>query len=533
MLADHNNNENLAIRLQDRDFIVEVEAVALPAENGYRHFESQLSAIEDFIAAKESDIANLNSEIDRLTNHADSLDYTIAAGSGILAGLIDSFYVGEFDLGSSMGKSHELVNKFIEKFAKINGSGEKQNLSKYIEWLEDRFPVANDNAHRDLGLSNRLHHIEDIAHHPTPMGFAAALCVEFFRVCVFVDKDGSWHCKSLPIDKTKLFNTFAPLIFSALLGWLVRLAERKYTEKEQKEMPKWLHRLLVSLAAAPAVIKVLAVLYNQMGHLVSDMGGSKNTPGGGMGIPGIFISLLKEASSLPPLNATPLPRIVSDWYSKQHWDSRKELSAMLQIGKQAVPVIINEIIVRGFYFVRRLIGEYKRCGNWADVDWGKVTPWGNRTITRMLTVSTATFTAFDLIDAAVRTAATGAPDPLSFIAKMGLRINIVGVGRFVIAVYNDVSMGIERQKKLSERLGAYSQLISLKEARLYYLQAGMWKSAGIAEASIDDMQATARRAIACHMEGLAEIGQSVSELQTADINIDKSLKDEFYSILDL
>ena len=36
-------------------------------------------------------------DIERLTNQADGVDYAIAVSSGIIAGLIDIFFVGEWD----------------------------------------------------------------------------------------------------------------------------------------------------------------------------------------------------------------------------------------------------------------------------------------------------------------------------------------------------------------------------------------------------------------------------------------------------
>ena len=115
------------------------------------------------------------------------------------------------------------------------------------------------------------------------------------------------------------------------------------------------------MAASPAVIEVLLIAHNWFGHLVSDMGGSKNTAGGGMGIPGLFLSLLKELASIPPLNMTPLSEVVSDFYSKDKFDMRTELAIVEHLGKQAIPVILNEAIVRTFYFVRRLITEKQKC----------------------------------------------------------------------------------------------------------------------------------------------------------------------------
>lgn len=57
-----------------------------------------LTSVEILMNANQKKINNLNREIDKLTNHADGIDYIIAVSSGLLSGIIDSFFVGEFSL---------------------------------------------------------------------------------------------------------------------------------------------------------------------------------------------------------------------------------------------------------------------------------------------------------------------------------------------------------------------------------------------------------------------------------------------------
>ena len=76
----------------------------------------------------------------------------------------------------------------------------------------------------------------------------------------------------------------------------------------------------------------------------------------------------------------------------------------MEIGRQALPVIANECIVRVFYFIRRLINEIKEMSvrsisDIVSIDWNKVKPYDSPTLTRMLTVATAVFTAVDITDA--------------------------------------------------------------------------------------------------------------------------------------
>ena len=53
--------------------------------------------IDQLITDKESEISAMTVRIDGLTNQADALDYTIAVASGVLTGLIDSFFVGAWN----------------------------------------------------------------------------------------------------------------------------------------------------------------------------------------------------------------------------------------------------------------------------------------------------------------------------------------------------------------------------------------------------------------------------------------------------
>ncbi|HFJ9318632.1 TPA: hypothetical protein ACGW54_003943 [Bacillus tropicus] len=57
-------------------------------------------------------------EIDRLTNSSDGIDYIVAVGSGILAGIVDSLWVGEFKIEQGKAWSDMSVNDFVMKVAR-------------------------------------------------------------------------------------------------------------------------------------------------------------------------------------------------------------------------------------------------------------------------------------------------------------------------------------------------------------------------------------------------------------------------------
>ena len=113
----------LAIKTQQDDFEVQFEilspVIGSTVTNPYQlEVAKKLESVDAQLELCEKKAAELNKEIDRLTNHADGLDYTIAVASGILAGLIDSFFVGDWNIEQARAWSSEEINKKITEFAK-------------------------------------------------------------------------------------------------------------------------------------------------------------------------------------------------------------------------------------------------------------------------------------------------------------------------------------------------------------------------------------------------------------------------------
>ncbi len=447
--------------------------------------------IQTIIDKNQLKIDSLNSEIDRLTSHADKWDVTMAIGSGVLTGLIDAFWVGEFNFEEFKADSHKHINKFIERYAKIRGYKDKGGgLKGAISFLEDKFPVDQDNVWKATGLSStKLHHLEDLAHHPTPLGLLAAIGVHFFRCSVFANKNGVINFVSLETSKSALLNTWIPVIISGILSWMVRVVKSGQYKNADKDLPVPIANILNKLAYAPAALEILEVVDNWFGHEVSDMGGSKNTAGGGMGIPGVFLSLLKEISMLPGFKDTKMPKFISDLYSKEKIDMRAEFAIVEYLGKQSIPIIINECLVRSFYFVRRLIDEIDLHNDCAKVNWVNFIPWGNRTITRMLTISNGCFAAIDLADAAIQSTIKNAtPKNPKFWYDFALRVNIVGEGRFIIAIVDDVRMGVKHNRMRDDRITLMKEQLFLINARLSYCIAQYWYKAKDTIEAVNDIE---------------------------------------------
>lgn len=498
----------------------------------------------------------LNTDIERLTNYADALDYSVAVGCGILCGLIDSFFVGEFDFDEALQKSKERVNKYVEskaekirtsetvkkaienakrkaaekgkklskeeieeikkkvtegvanKFKKVI-SGDAENgtvnaIRRSITKLEEKYKLPSDNAFKGIkGMNSASHHLDDLAHHPTLLGLVAAIIGELFRAGIFVDKNGDWHIEWLGFDKEdrkRWLELLAPIVVAGLIAWLLNVVNSKYKDEIDQKLPAPIRKIIKTLANAPLAITILNsirnVFTNWWGHLASDMAGSKSSPGAGMGIPGLFVSIIKEISSIPPLNYTGLPKIVDEIYTQNRFDMRAELAVMNELGRQSIPVLLGDLIVRSFYFVRHLISELSNKDSFKDVNWRNVVPINNGTIVRMMTIESGTFTAIDIADAAIRsTIKNGTPENPLFWKDMILRVNFVGIGRFAIAVSSDVLMGRERAAEINERMLLYGKYNLLENSKIFYKQENMWLTAIDTAKAMQHLQETAYKTV--------------------------------------
>lgn len=348
-------------------------------------------------------------------DEADKLDYIVAVSSGVLAGLIDVFYAGEFSLDRASEWGKDKIEKVVMKVARVEGyTGD--DLNDAIKALEKNHPLATDGNTNDFG-GGLQHHLRDFSHHFSIGGLFFSIFTQFTGLVVGADKAGMLHVVPVPEShRACIGRNFQEKIAFGAIGWFF--------------------------------------------HMVSDMAGSSGSLMGGTGIPGPLVSFMKELSALPffkdagdgdmgfrlwvtkLFNGTLLAnhdengKIIKD--SVRKFDLRTEIGILGEVGRQAIPVLINQCVVRGFYFCRRLAREIRDLGISGLGDLGRIAPedilpWGTPAMRRMVTVSSGVFTGVDIADAAVR--AIKSKNPVTFF----LRVNYVGVATFVIACVVDVN----------------------------------------------------------------------------------------------
>ena len=527
-----------------------------------------INSVDILLNENQKQIDEINAQIDTLTNHADGIDYAVSVACGVLTGAIDVLLVGEFDFTTTKENVDEKFKEFVSKKAKkveeeernekikkaiadkrkkaeekgetlsneeiqkikdginkkfdeshdINQKIQKaiekakergeviddkkikeitdqinnNEMAKSIRKLEQKFGIPSDSAYEEIGngISSMSHHLDDLAHHPTPVGWMASIMTQFTGNAYFQNKDGTnIKIKAKPVKVIK-------------------------NGKEKVE---------IRLIGEGIKEKLFCGTVNWLGHLVSDMAGSNSSVKKGnlgMGLPGPILSTLKELSMLPIIKKTPLPKLLYDLFTNDSallsgfkMDLRSELALGIELGKQAIPVFINEVLVRAFYFIRRFIAEAKKAENFKDINWGNTFPFKNRTIVRMLTISYGTFETIDLADAAIRGAIKSGGTLPGFFANFVLRVNFVGVGRFAIACGTDVSMGVKNESLRRERIRLYNEQIYMLEAKVYYRQGSMWIAAENASIATDELCLYINEMIPWVMELNERIISGVRELE--------------------
>lgn len=402
----------------------------------------------------EKRLNQLNQELERYTNYAQKEDYAYAVAIGIIFGALDSFLFSDTTIvNNDISLSHKQVNNFIQEYAKIRGI-EEDRLKDCISELEEMFKVAQDNIWKceKIGVSAKNHHLADLAHHPTPLGLVSSIVVQFLKVGTFVNKDGDFHFVFIKTSKEELSEIIIPAFLTGFLNWLVMIEKNKIEEETDIKIPKAISRLAHTISSTPILVEIVKCADNWFGHLVSDMGGSKNTAGGGMGIPGVFVSLLQELCIIPGINKTCLPQIVNDLYVKQKIDLRHELTYVDNIKIQAIPVILNEVFVRASYMFVNLGRELSIKKDIAKVNWNLAIPFNNRTVDRMIAVSIMTFNMVDTGDAALRAAIESGGNFVLFSGRFVARYNYVGAGRAALAIVKEVSNEVKETQLIHEKM---------------------------------------------------------------------------------
>lgn len=344
----------------------------------------------------------------KLTSECDKTDYILAACSGAICGVLDVFLVGkpgESPIGNMTDKWFQ--NRTMD-FAKLCGWDNTSNdsLSSAIKYLEKKFKIPYDQSvgrgiFKDLlNLTPDNHHFKSLGHNPTLLGLFFSILNQFTDTSSFVAN-----------------------------GKLITLNNSDIRfELQGHNIPS----------------KLFCGFANWLGHIISDMSGSSTSKGRGMGIPSPLwswtndIITIKRKLNIPVSEFDKSINELALQIFKNGYDFRFQTA-------QAIPVFVNEMLVKLIYSIRRLVRYFvmtKKNDKLFESLWCSCEPFNNATVKRMLIVAHGTFCIIDAGDAVARGFVAGGG---SFnVTEFLMRLNIIGVGRFTISLYGEVKRGKKR-----------------------------------------------------------------------------------------
>lgn len=340
----------------------------------------------------------------------DRTDWLAAACCGMLSGMLDSF-LGRIDLDRADQWGKKQVHRFVLQATRLDPEFKGTTLCDAIVFLEDKAPFTGDQCTHEFGGGHK-HHLRDFSHHCSPTGLAFSLVTQFTGRVYGIDAQGEFTYVHVP-DQERIGKTLEEKLFRGIVTWFL--------------------------------------------HMASDMDGSRATPGAGKGVPGPVMSLLQVLAATPMFKDTTVDGDdVADWLWKLfdgkvltgrdgtriRFDLRQEIGLAREAACQALPVLVNECLVRSCYMLRRLaaqlrVRQVRSLEGLRTLDWQAIVPSSAPVVCRMVTIATGTFTAIDLADAAMR-AWLAAGGKGFQVREFVLRVNYPGLVRLAFAIRADL-----------------------------------------------------------------------------------------------
>ena len=400
------------------------------SEEGYE-FDSAIQMAMKFSEFEIDDIntklAENENTLKKLTPECDKTDYILAAASGAICGLMDIFLVGK----SGESAIGDITDKWFANrtmdFAKICGwdGNSNDSLSSAIQYLEKKFKIPYDQtgagnvASLVFDLNPRNHNFKSLGHNPSLLELFFSILDQFTNTSHFISQ-----------------------------GELISLQEA-----DDKFV----------LQGGNISAKLFCGFVNWLGHLISDMSGSSSSKGRGMGIPSPLWTWTNDIIAIKKkLHITNLEfdktinKFALEIY-KQGYDLRFEVA-------KAIPVFVNELVVRMVYSIRRLVRFYLNNQNRVrsfKLIWELCEPFSNASVKRMLIVAHGTFCLLDVGDALAQGFINGNG---SFrIDQFVMLLNIVGLGRFTISLYGQANRGIKLYQAKKENLSLRQEKIIIAD----------------------------------------------------------------------
>ncbi len=405
------------------------------------------------LASLDAKIQKVNEELESNTVQLDKSAYILSVASGLICGCLDSFFFRNIELQENGLYLVSPVSIFKQNG--INKKGLGLLGDKYAHKLEDaaNFVMSNDLLKKTVpgilgGITNS---IMDLAHYPTPQGLVCSVFAQMLKVCSLKSENGKMVFTLVNKNTVDIVMVFTAALITGVMNWLLHISTFNYEEDNGTEVPESIYKLAHIISTTPIIKEIIDTANSFAANLSKGMGSIQRNHGK-EGTGGVFLSLFSAIAVMPSIKNTGLPKKVTELKDKYLKGIRIDNPIVGLFTKQAMPVLVNEILTRTLYMLIRFRQEFEQHDELVGINWSNVIPLGNRSVDRMLTVSALTFNFADAADAAVRAALESGGQFVVFAGRFCARYNYIGAGRAVVALVKEYSYEVKDAQLVHERM---------------------------------------------------------------------------------
>lgn len=360
--------------------------------------------------------------VKQTVEECDKYDYIIAASCGVIAGLVDVFFVGAPGQSVLQGTVNGSIDSFVKKAAQafykfdqrsIKNKKMPKTLEQCISYLEQAFPVPYDARYaKDLknagknrlaGMNPKNHHLLSLSHSPDIFGLIFSIIDQFTDMGSYIDN-----------------------------GRLIRLEPKKSSGA------------IPYLQGNDTISKFFCGFVNWIGHIISDMAGSSSVRRKGGKSSGVSIPFyeLFLGCDFGNIDGNTIAEIATKAFEEGY-----NLNWGLTM---AIPVVLNDLFIRLIWSLKKHF--------YAGKDWKQCIPTNDHDDLRiMLLVGQAAMCLVDGIDAFIRSGGNA----LLFVS----RINLIAWGKLTYMALKEL---VIRYKYLIDAISQPYKLVN--EAMTEYLK---------------------------------------------------------------
>lgn len=351
---------------------------------------------------------------------SNSIYYWIAASSGLLTGILSAIRISEKDLEEIKKWKKDIFEKYVVDAAMLAGY-KKNDYRGAVDFLMKTAVSISNKYIETNGISKVVNErVQELSSHPSLAGFLFSLATQFKGEIYKFDKNKHIVSKKPP-KYYAIGRTSSEKIIYGILYWVFYLSMDKMISQRM---------------------------------ILEDMGLPKN-----------LLKVIKDVCNLPfmksiPTNYEEAERAYSNWIIKLFEETEKTEdeeqgeNAKLDIHElvknilkreinDAPYILLNECITRSFYSLYNFCSIIKKEGiasldQMSDKEIKELFPSNNRIVSRMSVISSGVFATISVSGAAIRALKNKNTEKRKFAEAFLAEISFAGIGRFIIALANDV-----------------------------------------------------------------------------------------------